>query len=89
MSIEFIGLYYLQVLLKCTIYSIKLKLEFAVLGKLTAIVDSSHSDSISNGSAYQPGLTNITQQSIGTWTEPMSTNRLSSYDTKSSKESPI
>jgi hypothetical protein len=88
-SIEFIGLYYLQVLLKSTIYSIKLKLEFAVLGKLTAIVDSSHSDYNSNGSAYQPGLTDIAQQSVGTWIEPMSTNRLSCYRTKSSKGSPI
>lgn len=40
--IEFLGIYYLQVLVKCTIYSIKLKLEFAVLGKLTAIVHTSH-----------------------------------------------
>lgn len=39
--VEFLGLYFLQVLLKCTIYSIKLKLEFAVLGKLTSIVDAS------------------------------------------------
>lgn len=38
-AIEFLGLYFLQVLLKSTIYSVKLKLEFAVLGKLTAIVD--------------------------------------------------
>ncbi|CAG8894362.1 unnamed protein product [Penicillium egyptiacum] len=45
-AIEFSGLYYLQVLLKCTIYSIKLKLEFAVLGKLAAIVEASHRDLI-------------------------------------------
>lgn len=42
--IEFLGLYYLQVLVKCAIYSAKLKLEFAVLGKLTAIVESPHRD---------------------------------------------
>lgn len=42
--IEFLGLYYLQVLVKCAIYSAKLKLEFAVLGKLTAIVESPHHD---------------------------------------------
>lgn len=41
-AIEFIGLYYIQVLLKVTIYSIKLKLEFAVLGKLTTIVQAGH-----------------------------------------------
>lgn len=39
--LEFFGLYFLQVLLKCMIYSIKLKLEFAVLGKLTAVVNTS------------------------------------------------
>lgn len=47
--IEFLGLYYLQVLLKCTIYSIKLKLEFAVLGKLTDIVEASHLDLTDTG----------------------------------------
>ncbi|KAJ5921109.1 hypothetical protein N7466_009435 [Penicillium verhagenii] len=51
MTIEYIGLYYLQVLLKCTTYSIKLKLEFAVLGKLTAIVDSSHLELTPRGDA--------------------------------------
>ena len=39
--LEFFGLYFLQVLLKCMIYSIKLKLEFAVLGKLTAVANTS------------------------------------------------
>lgn len=56
--VEFLGLYFLQVLLKCTIYSIKLKLEFAVLGKLTAIADASRrgfsEDSV-------PGLSFITE----------------------------
>ncbi|KAJ5390983.1 uncharacterized protein N7496_002051 [Penicillium cataractarum] len=42
--IEFIGLYYIQVLIKDAIYSIKLKLEFAVLGKLTTIVEDGHLD---------------------------------------------
>ncbi|KAJ5297149.1 uncharacterized protein N7443_008042 [Penicillium atrosanguineum] len=89
-SIEFLGLYYLQVLLKSAIYSIKLKLEFAVLGKLTAIVDSSQPDDISSRSTYQPGLMNITQQqSPGAGLEPMSTNGLSLYGTKASMESPI
>ncbi|OJJ08305.1 hypothetical protein ASPVEDRAFT_393379 [Aspergillus versicolor CBS 583.65] len=51
--IEFLGLYYLQVLVKCAIYSAKLKLEFAVLGKLTAIVEAPHRDL---GSADVNGL---------------------------------
>ncbi|CAI7621354.1 unnamed protein product [Penicillium glandicola] len=51
-SVEFIGLYYIQVLLKCTIYSIKLKLEFAVLGKLTAIVEASHRDITDSSGPY-------------------------------------
>ncbi|KAF4229245.1 hypothetical protein CNMCM8980_006356 [Aspergillus fumigatiaffinis] len=41
-AVEFVGLYYMQVLLKDAIYSIKLKLEFAVLGKLTRIVEAGH-----------------------------------------------
>lgn len=89
-SIEFLGLYYLQVLLKCTIYSIKLKFEFAVLGKLTAIVESSQSDYISSSSTYQPALMDVTQQqSPGSSLEPTSTNGLSLYGTKTSKVSPI
>ena len=47
--IEFIGLYYIQDLLKDTIYSIKLKLEFAVLGKLTTIVEADHIELIQSG----------------------------------------
>lgn len=54
-AVEFLGLYYLQVLLKSAIYSIKLKLEFAVLGKLTEIVETSHSDFFGSGSGYFPG----------------------------------
>ncbi|KAJ6112157.1 hypothetical protein N7523_008218 [Penicillium sp. IBT 18751x] len=89
-SIEFLGLYYLQVLLKCTIYSIKLKFEFAVLGKLTAIVESSHSDDISSFSTSRPALMSITQQqSLGSSLAPMSTNGLSLYGTKTSNMSPI
>ncbi|KAJ6006952.1 hypothetical protein N7451_004896 [Penicillium sp. IBT 35674x] len=56
--IEFIGLYYLQVLLKDAIYSIKLKLEFAVLGKLTAIVEASHLELIQSGHNNWPDLQN-------------------------------
>jgi hypothetical protein len=43
-AIEFICLCYIQVLLKHTIYSIKLKLEFAVVGKLTTIVEAGHNE---------------------------------------------
>jgi hypothetical protein len=56
--IEFLGLYFLQVLLKCTIYSVKLKLEFAVLGKLTAIAYASR-HGFSEDSV--PGLSFITE----------------------------
>jgi hypothetical protein len=40
--VEYLGFYYVQVLVKATVYSIKLKMEFAVLGRLTAIIDASH-----------------------------------------------
>ncbi|KAJ5087944.1 hypothetical protein N7456_011560 [Penicillium angulare] len=54
--VEYVGLYYLQVLLKCTIYSIKLKLEYAVLGKLTAIVESSHLELTPSGENDLSGI---------------------------------
>ncbi|CEL08217.1 hypothetical protein ASPCAL11368 [Aspergillus calidoustus] len=38
--IEYMNLYYLQVCLKVMVYSIKLKLEFAVLGRLIAVTKS-------------------------------------------------
>ncbi|KAL3465682.1 hypothetical protein BJX64DRAFT_285287 [Aspergillus heterothallicus] len=38
--IEYMNLYYLQVCLKVMVYSIKLKLEFAVLGRLVAVTRS-------------------------------------------------
>jgi hypothetical protein len=56
--IEFIGLYYIQVLLKDAIYSIKLKLEFAVLGKLTDIVEAGHPELIQSGHDSWPDLQN-------------------------------
>ncbi|OJJ50722.1 hypothetical protein ASPZODRAFT_55876 [Penicilliopsis zonata CBS 506.65] len=37
--IEYLGLYVIQVTLKSAVYSIKLKLEFAVLGKLVSLVN--------------------------------------------------
>ncbi|KAJ5287100.1 hypothetical protein N7478_002786 [Penicillium angulare] len=54
--VEYVGLYYLQVLLKCTIYSIKLKLEYAVLGKLTAIVEPSHLELTPSGENDLSGI---------------------------------
>jgi hypothetical protein len=35
--LEYVGLYFTQVILKAMVYSIKLKLEFAVLGMLISI----------------------------------------------------
>jgi hypothetical protein len=36
--LEYVGLYFTQIILKAAVYSIKLKLEFAVLGMLVSIV---------------------------------------------------
>lgn len=38
--LEYVGFYFTQVIFKATVYSIKLKLEFAVLGMLVSIVHS-------------------------------------------------
>jgi len=38
--LEYLGLYFTQIIFKATVYSIKLKLEFAVLGMLVSIVHS-------------------------------------------------
>ena len=38
--IEYLGFYFAQIILKATVYSIKLKMEFAVLGMLVSIVHS-------------------------------------------------
>lgn len=40
--LEYLGYYYAQVLFKATVYSIKLKLEFAVLGMLVSLVHGRH-----------------------------------------------
>lgn len=66
--VEFLGLYFLQVLLKCTIYSVKLKLEFAVLGKLTAIAEATH-HGLSEDSV--PGMYFITEHRERTASCPM------------------
>ncbi|KAJ5525918.1 hypothetical protein N7494_012568 [Penicillium frequentans] len=42
--LEYLGFYFTQVILKATVYSIKLKLEFAVLGMLVSLVHP-HADS--------------------------------------------
>jgi hypothetical protein len=64
--IEFIGFYYMQVLLKDAIYSIKLKLEFAVLGKLTTIVEAGHPERI--------------QTDLSGWCDPQNGQRLAASD---------
>lgn len=38
--LEYVGFYFTQVILKATVYSIKLKLEFAVLGMLVSLVNA-------------------------------------------------
>lgn len=43
-SLQYVGLYFTQVLLKTTVYSIKLKMEFAVLGMLVSIARSHTSE---------------------------------------------
>lgn len=42
--LEYVGLYALQTTLKAAVYSVKLKLEFGVLGKLVSLVHTGHSD---------------------------------------------
>ena len=45
MILEFLGYYFTQIILKALVYSIKLKMEFAVLGMLLSIVHSrSHAE---------------------------------------------
>lgn len=47
--LEYLGFYFAQVVLKATVYSIKLKLEFAVLGMLVSLVHS-HGSELSQSS---------------------------------------
>ena len=86
-SVEFLGLYYIQVLLKCTIYSIKLKLEFAVLGKLSAIVEAPpHLEFTDSGVNH---LSDISDQRQFTTSDPVRgrpVNPLSLDTTQRSKE---
>ncbi|KAJ6127593.1 hypothetical protein N7523_003205 [Penicillium sp. IBT 18751x] len=48
--LEYVGYYFTQVILKAMVYSIKLKLEFAVLGMLVSLV---HSNGSQGGLAWQ------------------------------------
>lgn len=54
--LEYLGYYFTQVILKATVYSIKLKLEFAVLGMLVSIVHLHGSE----GSVWGPDYTTST-----------------------------
>ncbi|KAH8701562.1 hypothetical protein BGW36DRAFT_371108 [Talaromyces proteolyticus] len=49
MVMEFLNIYYMQVSFKTLVYSIKLKLEFAVLGKLVSFADHSQHESLDSG----------------------------------------
>ncbi|KAH8692836.1 hypothetical protein BGW36DRAFT_28506 [Talaromyces proteolyticus] len=51
---EYLGFYYLQVSLKSLVYSIKLKLEFAVLGKLVTITRLHTQEAIHSDPAIAP-----------------------------------
>ncbi|KAJ5130001.1 uncharacterized protein N7515_006040 [Penicillium bovifimosum] len=60
---EYIGFYALQTTLKSMVYSIKLKLEFAVLGKLVTLVQNHRSRSQPTSSEHEeyPGFVDPTQ----------------------------
>ncbi|KAI9931415.1 hypothetical protein MW887_009990 [Aspergillus wentii] len=54
-GIEYAGYYAVQVMFKPVAYSIKLKLEYAILGKLVEVAKgSSHSDPTSSGQGFHP-----------------------------------
>jgi hypothetical protein len=57
-SLEFANLYLIEIVLKGAVYSIKLKLEFAVLGKLVQIVVAKHSDNSGIHSSLDRRFTN-------------------------------
>lgn len=59
--VEYIGFYSLQTTLKSMVYSIKLKLEFGVLGKLVALVQTSRSQPTSAEQEEYPGFVDPTQ----------------------------
>ncbi|CAG8369060.1 unnamed protein product [Penicillium salamii] len=51
LTLEFLGYYFTQIILKALVYSIKLKMEFVVLGMLLTIVRS-HSRELTSGEMY-------------------------------------
>lgn len=59
--VEYIGYYSLQTTLKPMVYSIKLKLEFGVLGKLVALVQTHRSQPTSSEHEEYPGFVDPTQ----------------------------
>lgn len=59
--VEYLGFYSLQTTLKPMVYSIKLKLEFAVLGKLVDLVQSSRSQPTSLEHEEYPGFVDPSQ----------------------------
>ncbi|KAJ5141051.1 hypothetical protein N7526_002046 [Penicillium atrosanguineum] len=69
--IEFVGYYSVQVMFKPVAYSIKLKLEYAILGKLVAIAQSGHYEDELPSSARGE----ITINSFSSSTEPPTSSR--------------
>lgn len=59
--VEYIGFYSLQTTLKAMVYSVKLKLEFGVLGKLIALVQTHRSQPTSSEREEYPGFVDPTQ----------------------------
>ncbi|KAJ5513792.1 hypothetical protein N7463_003344 [Penicillium fimorum] len=59
--VEYIGYFNLQTTLKAMVYSIKLKLEFGVLGKLVNIVQNPRSQPTSSDHEEYPGFVDPTQ----------------------------
>lgn len=74
LAVEFADLYLIQTTLKGAVYSVKLKLEFAVLGKLVQIVRTKNSDhSGLNHSSLEPPVS-VTGNSTGIELEKKNTN---------------
>lgn len=51
---EYANQYAIQTTYKSTLYSVKLKLEFAILNRLRALVKSQHKESLSDGTSHPP-----------------------------------
>ncbi|KAJ5219565.1 hypothetical protein N7468_008769 [Penicillium chermesinum] len=61
LAVEYTGFYALQTTLKAMVYSIKLKLEFAVLGKLVSLVQTHRSQPTSDETDQYPQFVDPTQ----------------------------